>query len=346
MIKSLRDARLVDALPRVVKSQDWVKAMSETVGYVTEKMLTFADNSQIYTALDTVPESILDALAVGWKIDWYDTSYSVEKKRRIVKTAMEIRRLMGTVRAVRLQADTIYPGTMVEEWFEYNGEPGYYRLVIDITASDSDNPVVSTADEDAERQLALSKRWSMHLENLSYMVRHAIKTRAVIGNWLYTVPRCGTIRCGTWWTPSTFGWSESHKLTTPPEIDPFNASPDLTGTLPVVSRVGYSVCGTLRTGGTADAYTTAPTEAGTNRAGVIPQVSKLGWSESHELITSPEISPFNSSPDEAGKSKTGTMPEVSTAGWSISEEMKLSADETGSFTTVLPTSGTRRCGDV
>lgn len=308
MIKSLRDARLVDALPRVVKSQDWVKAMSETVGYFTEKILTFADNSQIYTALDTAPENILDALAVGWKIDWYDTSYSIEKKRRIVKTAMEVRRLMGTVRAVKLQADAIYPGTMVEEWFEYGGEAGYYRLVIDITASNSDNPVIYMTDEEVERQLTLSKRWSMHLEHLSYMIRHVIKTRAIIDKWLYAVPRCGTIRCGTWWMLSTLGWSESHKLNTPPAIDPFNAHPDLTGTLPVVSRVGYSVCGTLRAGGAVEAYAASPAETGTNKAGIIPQTS--------------------------------------TAGWSVSENIKLSADEASGFTTILPTSGTRRCGDV
>lgn len=346
MIKSLRDARLVDALPRVVKSQDWVKAMSETVGYFTEKTLTFADNSQIYTALDTVPENVLDALAVGWKIDWYDTSYSVEKKRRIVKTAMEIRRLMGTVRAVKLQADAIYPGTMVEEWFEYDGEAGYYRLVIDVTDSNSNNPVISITDDEAERQLALSKRWSMHLEHLSYMIRHAIKTKAIIDNWLYPVPKCGTIRCGTWWMPSTLGWSESHKLNTPPAIDPFNAHPDLTGTLPVVSRVGYSACGTLRTGGLAEAYTASPTEVGANKAGTIPQASTLGWSEKHSVTAEHEIDSYNASQDEAGKNKSGTLPETSTAGWSVSEGIKLSADEAGGFTTILPTSGTCRCGDV
>lgn len=346
MIKSLRDARLVDALPRVVKSQDWVKAMSETVGYFTEKILTFADNSQIYTALDTAPENILDALAVGWKIDWYDTSYSIEKKRRIVKTSMEIRRLMGTVRAVRLQADAVYPGTMVEEWFEYNGEAGYYRLVIDITDSNSGNPVISMTDDEMERQLALSKRWSMHLEHLSYMIRHVIKTKAIIDNWLYFVPRCGTIRCGTWWMPSTLGWSENRKLNIPPAVDPFNASPDLTGTLPVVSKVGYSVCGTLRAGGVAEAYAAAPAESGTNKAGVIPQTSTLGWSENRNIAVGYSIDPFNASPDEAGRNKSGTMPETSTLGLSVSEDIKLSADETGAFTTILPTSGTRRCGDV
>ena len=112
MIKDLRDARLVDAVPRVVAGQDWVRALSEAVGVLHERTLRYIDDSQIYTSLDTATEPVLDALAINWKVDWYDTGYSVDQKRRIIKTALTVRRLMGTVGAVKLQADSIYPGTM------------------------------------------------------------------------------------------------------------------------------------------------------------------------------------------------------------------------------------------
>ena len=129
MIKSLRDARITDALPRIVGGQDWVKAFAGSLGAVQEKILDFADSSQIYTALDSVPESILDALAVNWKIDWYDTGYTLEQKRRTVQNAIMIRRQMGTVKSVRLLLDSVYPGSALEEWFQYGGEPGYFRIV-------------------------------------------------------------------------------------------------------------------------------------------------------------------------------------------------------------------------
>ncbi len=129
MIKSLQDARITDALPRIVGGQDWVKAFAGSLGAVQEKILDFADSSQIYTALDSVPESILDALAVNWKIDWYDTGYTLEQKRRTVQNAIMIRRQMGTVKSVRLLLDSVYPGSALEEWFQYGGEPGYFRIV-------------------------------------------------------------------------------------------------------------------------------------------------------------------------------------------------------------------------
>ena len=73
MIKSLRQARITDGLPRVLARQEWVIALSEALGLALGKTLDYTDESQIYTRLDTAPETVLDVLAVDWKIDWYDT---------------------------------------------------------------------------------------------------------------------------------------------------------------------------------------------------------------------------------------------------------------------------------
>ena len=128
MIKSLRQARITDGLPRVLARQEWVIALSEALGLALGKTLDYTDESQIYTRLDTAPEAVLDVLAVDWKIDWYDTELTVEQKRRIVKTALTVRRLMGTAAAVKLQVHAIYPEAAVTEWFQYDGRPGCFRV--------------------------------------------------------------------------------------------------------------------------------------------------------------------------------------------------------------------------
>lgn len=214
MIKDLRDARLVDAVPRVVAGQDWVRALSEAVGVLHERTLRYIDDSQIYTSLDTATEPVLDALAINWKVDWYDTGYSVEQKRRIIKTALTVRRLMGTVGAVKLQADAIYPGTMLEEWFEYGGQPGTFRLYINVTDTTEEHPAIIYSPAEMERRLITAKRWSAHLESLSYMVRHTLATGCRVDKWAYTVPECGTVYCGVWWMPATLGYTAHHALLT------------------------------------------------------------------------------------------------------------------------------------
>jgi phage tail P2-like protein len=241
MIKSLRDARITDGLPRVVARQDWVQAFAEALGVVHSLTMDYAQNSQIYTAIDTTPEVVLDALAVNWKIDWYDTGFSIEQKRRIVKTAMDVRRTMGTAYATRLQADAIYPGTMVEEWFEYQGEAGTFRLCIDVTGSTATEPVEAAPPDEMEERLTMAKRWSAHMESLSYMVRHRLKTRCTVNSWLTEQPVCGLVRCGEVWMQSTLGWSEQRPARLLPMAEPFAISPDLTGTLPEVAALGASI---------------------------------------------------------------------------------------------------------
>ena len=73
MIKGLKDAQITDGLPRVLAEQPWVRALSLAMLELHRKTMDYIDASQVYTAIDTVAEEVLDALAVNWKIDWYDT---------------------------------------------------------------------------------------------------------------------------------------------------------------------------------------------------------------------------------------------------------------------------------
>lgn len=167
MIKSLRDARMTDVLPRIVGSQAWAKALSEAVGIATEKILRFTDQSQIYTALDVVSEEVLDTLAVNWKVEWYDTDMTEEQKRRTIQTAVETQRLMGTPRAVRLQASAVHPGSTVEEWFDYGGKIGYFRVLVDLTGAG----ITEAQKKSLLRGIEQTKNLRSRLEELDYVLR-------------------------------------------------------------------------------------------------------------------------------------------------------------------------------
>lgn len=278
MIKSLEDARIVDGLPSIVAEQDWAETISEALQGFHRKTLKYAKDSQIYTAIDTLPEDLLDILAVNWKIDWYDPTFSVERKRRIIETAIEIRRIMGTVRAVRLQADSINPGTYLEEWFEYNGDPGTYRLYVDISQSSEDNPIVMYDPDLMEKQLCSSKRWSAHLDTLSYMVKHALIIKEILESWKYTQPFCGTIYCGTYHEPSHLGWSENDPIITRPKPEGFPISPEFTGTLPSPAFMGYTIDPQMSVAGEAGAWNIEHEPSGVDLTGMIPAAGHLGYS--------------------------------------------------------------------
>ena len=184
MIKSLLDAEVRDGLPRILREQPWVKALSMAVLELHKKTMAYIEGSQIYTAIDTVGEPVLDAMAVNWKIDWYDPEYDIEQKRRIVKTALTIRRTMGTVAAVKAQADAIYPGSTVEEWFEYGGTPGYFRLRVNIMTVEEQEKFEAMSMAEIERRMAAAKRFSSHLEEVEYYDTGGTASAYGLAHWI------------------------------------------------------------------------------------------------------------------------------------------------------------------
>ena len=177
MIKSLRQARITDGLPRVVAGQEWVIALSEAQGIVLGRTLDYTDESQIYTRLDTAPEAVLDILAVNWKIDWYDTSFTLEQKRRIVKSALTVRRLMGTAAAVKLQVDTIYPGATVEEWFQYDGNAGCFRVLLELP----ENGITGEEYRRLKNGILTTKNERSHLDVID--IRYECEARVAVGGY-------------------------------------------------------------------------------------------------------------------------------------------------------------------
>ena len=96
------------------------------------------DRVRIIPNIDALDETVLDILARDFKVDWYDPGYSLEEKRRTVKSSWRVHKTLGTKAAVETAIRAIYPLTTVEEWFEYGGEPYHFRLNIDITSDSGD----------------------------------------------------------------------------------------------------------------------------------------------------------------------------------------------------------------
>lgn len=107
MIK-LQDARIADGLPRVVAEQPWAKVLSAVYGELQGRMLEYLATGMTFSDVDNCSEGMLDQMAIYLKIEWYDSAADIETKRKLVRTAIEIQRYAGTVKAVREQVETIY----------------------------------------------------------------------------------------------------------------------------------------------------------------------------------------------------------------------------------------------
>lgn len=173
---NLRDARITDGLPRIVAEQPWEQVLSAVYGELQDRMFEYLDTGMTFSEVDTCDEGVLDQMAIYLKIEWYDSAADIETKRKLVRTAIEIQRYAGTVKAVREQVETIYKKARIEEWFSYGGTPGFWKLYVDIT---DDQETYHTAAE-MEKLLGYTKRCTAHLEHIIYTIEPHERSPAYI----------------------------------------------------------------------------------------------------------------------------------------------------------------------
>lgn len=304
MIK-LTDARLTDALPKTLAEQPWVQALAEASRKMRRRVMAYADRTRLFCDIDEASEEALDALAVELQTPLYKNDYPLTVKRQIVKNSMLYYIRSGTRGAVEELLADIYQGADVEEWFEYGGEPNYFRVAIDISRTTV--PVAEMTPAELESWLYSVKRASSALESLSYMIRHAITIGCKVEAFLQSPPECGTLECGTYPEASTLGWSAGAWLQIAGRADAYLVSPPECGTVPEISTVGWSIDAAIsQAGSVAEAFVIEPPEAGTAEAGEKPLTATLvGQSLEAGSQYTAKVDIYLVTPPESGATECG-----------------------------------------
>lgn len=303
MIK-LTDARLTDALPKTLAEQPWVQALAEASRKMRRRVMAYADRTRLFCDIDEASEEALDALAVELQTPLYKNDYPLTVKRQIVKNSMLYYIRSGTRGAIEELLADIYQGAEVEEWFEYGGEPNYFRVAIDISRTTV--PVAEMTPAELEGWLYSVKRASSALESLSYVIRHAIIIGCKVEAFLQSPPECGTLECGTYPEASTLGWSAGAWLQIAGRADAYLVNPPECGTVPEISTVGWSIDAAIsQAGSVAEAFVIEPPEAGTAEAGEKPLTATLGQSLEAGSQYTAKVDIYLVTPPESGATECG-----------------------------------------
>ena len=155
---------LVATLPPALQKDPSAVALAEAFAELLAQRPEEIDRLRIYPAIDRLDERLLDILAYDFKVDWWDTDYSLEEKRRTLKNSWRVHKTLGTKAAVEMAVSAIYPNTQVVEWFEYGGEPYHFRLHINV----SDDNIESDKQRRVLSRLDTYKNLRSHLDTINY----------------------------------------------------------------------------------------------------------------------------------------------------------------------------------
>ena len=107
------------ALPPVLRNNSRMIALGQVVAEELSDRMSEIEKAAIYPRIDELDETLLDILAYDFKVDWYGYDYPLETKRALLKSSFYIHRHLGTKGAVEAAIQSVYPKSIVEEWFDY-----------------------------------------------------------------------------------------------------------------------------------------------------------------------------------------------------------------------------------
>ena len=160
MIK-LSGSRVADIMPDNLASQVETQAFAYAVGRQLEKLCAYSDAARTYAAIATMPEWLLDYMAVELRTPSYDENYSLKTKRALIQGSLLFYTQMGTPAAVNRIIETIFETGYIEEWYEYDGDPHHFRAYV------GDGGEVGPGElEEFRRVLSSVKRLSSWLDDI------------------------------------------------------------------------------------------------------------------------------------------------------------------------------------
>jgi len=137
MSKSIYDIAWLDLIPPVLTGDSQVKALSAAVSPEIQAVSKAITECILLARLDELDEEVVDLLAWQYHVDFYDDELTLTQKRALVKQSIDWHRRKGTPAVVKEVVSTVFSNGKVTEWFDYDGEPYYFRVSTDEVVSDT-----------------------------------------------------------------------------------------------------------------------------------------------------------------------------------------------------------------
>lgn len=125
---NLAKSNITDILPDYFTAMPEVKALSYAISNAIYRLLSYSNTTSIYSTLDSADDSVLDMLAAELDAQYYAPELDIESKRKIVKNAIVWYMSAGTPAAVEELITAVFGEGTIQEWFEYDDEPYYFKI--------------------------------------------------------------------------------------------------------------------------------------------------------------------------------------------------------------------------
>jgi len=135
MAKSLAEIKFIDLLPASISGDPTIIAAAHALDSVLAQTTANIALINIWSRIDEIEEPLLSTLAWELHVDYWDQTWPASAKRATIKKAYILHMRKGTPEAIEKALSAAVGAGTVEEWFEYGGAPGYFKVHVDLATS-------------------------------------------------------------------------------------------------------------------------------------------------------------------------------------------------------------------
>lgn len=157
---------LKDILPVNLKTPETL-SLSFAVGQAMRRLQDFSKRIHMYADLSKVPEEVLDLMALEFNTQYYDQTLRREIKEGLVAQTLTWYMHAGTPSVLQEFLATVLQGGELQEWYEYDGEPYYFKA---IAAVGEEDEVPLGYGAEIRDRIGIYKNARSWLESLVFML--------------------------------------------------------------------------------------------------------------------------------------------------------------------------------
>lgn len=126
---TLDDVVVKDLAPDSLLKDENTKYIMESIDYVIRKIwFENKDKYKLFSRLNSMNDQEIELMLWEMHVDYIDENLNKEQKIDLIKESLLNHMIKGTPAAVENVCSIIFGNAKVTEWFEYNGDPGYFRV--------------------------------------------------------------------------------------------------------------------------------------------------------------------------------------------------------------------------
>lgn len=128
-MSNLTSVKLLELLPPNLRKDPDMIAASAAADKEFQTLVGKIRNVMTFADIDNASSDVVNHLARELRVTWYDPSAPLAVRRELVKNSIIVHMTLGTPYAVELVIKDYFGSGVVQEWFEYGGDPFHFKVV-------------------------------------------------------------------------------------------------------------------------------------------------------------------------------------------------------------------------